>query len=65
MNTEPDGHWSRREFLKTAALAGSGALFGSHSDLAAAEAPPETKRIRLVSIPGVCVAPQYVSEELL
>src|SRR5687767_172953 len=57
--------WSRREFLKTAALAASGALFGSPSDSLAAEAPPETTRIRLVSIPGVCVAPQYVSEELL
>jgi len=31
----------------------------------AAEPPPETTRIRLVSIPGVCVAPQYVAEELL
>jgi NitT/TauT family transport system substrate-binding protein len=57
--------WSRREFLKTAALAASGALFGSPSDSLAAESPPETTRIRLVSIPGVCVAPQYVSEELL
>ena len=35
------------------------------SDSLAAEPPPETKRIRLVSISGVCVAPQYVSEELL
>ena len=58
-------HWSRREFLKTAALAASGALFGSPSDSLGAEAAPETARIRLVSIPGVCVAPQYVSEELL
>jgi NitT/TauT family transport system substrate-binding protein len=57
--------WSRREFLKTAALAASGALFGSPSDSLAAEPPPETTRIRLFSIPGVCVAPQYLAEELL
>jgi NitT/TauT family transport system substrate-binding protein len=65
MNTRRDGHWSRREFLKTAALAAGGALFGSPSDSLAAEVPPETTRIRLTSIPGVCVAPQYVAEELL
>jgi NitT/TauT family transport system substrate-binding protein len=51
--------WNRRQFLTTAAL------FGAPSDSLAAEPPPETKRIRLVSISGVCVAPQYVSEELL
>ena len=65
MRNQTNGGWSRREFLKTAVLAASGALFGSPSDSLAAEAPPETTRIRLVSIPGVCVAPQYVSEELL
>jgi NitT/TauT family transport system substrate-binding protein len=65
VSNQNNGGWSRREFLKTAALAASGALFGSPSDSLAAEAPPETTRIRLVSIPGVCVAPQYVSEELL
>jgi NitT/TauT family transport system substrate-binding protein len=31
----------------------------------AAEPPPETTRIRLVQIPGICVAPEYVAEELL
>jgi NitT/TauT family transport system substrate-binding protein len=57
--------WSRRDFLATAALAGTGALLGLPSNSLAVEAPPETTRIKLVSIPGVCVAPQYVSEELL
>ncbi len=65
VSNQNNGGWSRREFLKTAALAASGALFGSPSDSPAAEPPPETTRIRLVSIPGVCVAPQYVSDELL
>jgi NitT/TauT family transport system substrate-binding protein len=62
---EYESHWSRREFLQTAALAGAGALLGAPSESLAAEPPPETTRIRLVSVPGVCVAPQYVSEELL
>jgi NitT/TauT family transport system substrate-binding protein len=65
MSNQHNDHWSRRQFLSTAALAGAGTLLGLPSDSLAAEPPPETKRIRLVSIPGVCVAPQYVSEELL
>ena len=63
-NQRSDG-WTRREFLGTAALAGTTAFLGLRSNVIAAEPPPETTRIRLVSIPGVCVAPQYVSEELL
>jgi NitT/TauT family transport system substrate-binding protein len=31
----------------------------------AQEAPPETTRIRLTKVSGVCVAPQFVAEELL
>ena len=31
----------------------------------AAEPPPETTRIRLIQIPNICKAPQYVAEELL
>ena len=31
----------------------------------AQEAPPETTTIRLAKIPGICIAPQYVAEELL
>jgi NitT/TauT family transport system substrate-binding protein len=65
MNNHKSYRWSRREFLKTAALTGTGTLLGLHLNVAAAEPPPETTRIRLVSIPGVCVAPQYISEELL
>ena len=49
-----------------AALAGTGAaLLGLKSDAVAAEPAPETTRIRLTSIPGVCVAPRDGSEELL
>jgi NitT/TauT family transport system substrate-binding protein len=35
------------------------------SQIAAAEPPPETTRLRMTRIPGLCVAPQYVAQELL
>ena len=65
MSNHRSVYWTRREFLSTATLAGAGTLLGLRSDSLAAEPPPETTRIRLFSIPGVCVAPQYVAEELL
>ena len=57
--------WSRREFLTTAALAGTGALLGLRSKTLAGEARPETTRLRLVHGPSMCQAPQYLAEELL
>ena len=44
---------------------GTAGLPGLHAKRVAAEPPPETTRIRLVQIPGICQAPQYVAEELL
>ena len=55
--------WSRREFVEGLSAAGAVALFGAES--VAAEPPPETKRIRLVRIPSICRAPQYIADELL
>jgi NitT/TauT family transport system substrate-binding protein len=56
----------RREFVKgLTALAGAASLFGYDLRLAAAEPPPETTRIRLVHAPDICLAPQYLAEELL
>ena len=58
--------WDRREFVKgVTALGGSAALLGYDLTAARAEPPPETTRIRLSKIPGICIAPQYVAEELL
>ena len=57
--------WSRREFLARVAVAGGTGLTGLRSPPAAAEAPPETSRIRMIKVPGICTAPQYVAEELL
>ncbi len=56
----------RREFVKgLTAVTGATGLFGYDMRLAAAEPPPETTRIRFVHDPGICLAPQYLAEELL
>ena len=52
----------RRAFLG-GLLAASGGSIGARS--VAAEAPPETTRLRLLKFPSLCLAPQYVAEELL
>jgi NitT/TauT family transport system substrate-binding protein len=54
----------RRAFLKSAMAAGTGALFAT-SRARAAEAPPETTRVRLMKFPGLCLAPAYIAEDLL
>jgi NitT/TauT family transport system substrate-binding protein len=54
----------RRGFVAGAAAAGALALVGAPPS-ALAEPPAETTRIRLVRIPSICQAPQYVAEELL
>jgi NitT/TauT family transport system substrate-binding protein len=56
----------RRDLIKgIAALAGSAGLLGVDAGSAHAEPPPETNRIRLSKIPGICIAPQYVAADLL
>jgi NitT/TauT family transport system substrate-binding protein len=54
---------SRRHFLASASLAASGIVRARRS--LADEGPPETTSVRLSKIPGICIAPQYVVEELL
>jgi NitT/TauT family transport system substrate-binding protein len=65
VSKRPIDRWSRREFLSTAALAGTGALLGLQSDSLAAEPPPETTKVRLIRSPDICLAPLYMAEELL
>jgi len=65
MRKQRNDHWSRREFLGAAALAGTGALLGLRPEAIAAEPPPETKRIRLIRISSTCHTPQYLAEDLL
>jgi len=57
--------WSRREFVRGLSLAGTAGFLGVGADSVAAEPPPETRRIRLVRIPSICRAPQYVADDLL
>jgi NitT/TauT family transport system substrate-binding protein len=54
----------RRRFLATLSSAGTAGLICATNSVAE-EAPPETTTIRLAKNPSLCVAPQYVAEELL
>jgi NitT/TauT family transport system substrate-binding protein len=55
---------TRRKFLTTLSLA-SAAGFAAAPPLQAAEGPLEITSVRFVKIPGDCLAPQYIAEELL
>src|SRR3989454_11633202 len=65
MSPQHTRQFSRRRFLGGLTLAGTAGLLSLPPRSAAAEPPPETTRIRLIQIPGICQAPQYVAEELL
>jgi NitT/TauT family transport system substrate-binding protein len=56
---------SRRRFLGGVTLVGTAGLLGLCPGRGAAEPPPETTTLRLVRNPGICVAAEYVAEELL
>ena len=56
--------FSRREFLAGTSMLGATTLLGLPRT-AAAEPPPEIQKIRLVHEPAICLAPQYLAEELL
>ena len=54
----------RRKFLiRSLALAGGSLLPFANS--ARAEPPPEVSRIRIAKIPAICLAPEYLAEEML
>ncbi len=57
--------YSRRRLLAAAALVGAMTLVRP-SRSSAAEPPPEVTKLRLLKLnPGICIAPQYVANELL
>jgi NitT/TauT family transport system substrate-binding protein len=67
---------NRRDFLASLSVAGATAIPGARGSLAdevpgllptpaAAEPPPETTRLRVHHSLSLCLAPQYVAEELL
>src|SRR5437773_1269463 len=55
---------SRRIFLARAAAVGAASLL-PFPRIASAEPPPEITRIRFMHSPSICMAPQYVAEQLL
>jgi NitT/TauT family transport system substrate-binding protein len=55
---------SRRALLRTMSSAVAAAAISTRTT-SAQEAPPETTSVRLAKIAGICIAPQYVAEELL
>jgi NitT/TauT family transport system substrate-binding protein len=65
MSAPHTARWSRRAFLRGLTLAGTAGLFGLRSRPVVAEPPPETMKIKLVKVSGICIAPQYVAEALL
>jgi NitT/TauT family transport system substrate-binding protein len=56
---------SRRGFIRGLSGAGVATALGPHVGRASAEPPTETPRIRLPHLPGICLAPLTVAEELL
>jgi NitT/TauT family transport system substrate-binding protein len=57
--------WNRREFFRKFTLVGTAGLFGLKPWVSAAEPPPETTTLRLDQTGAICIAPQFVAEELL
>jgi hypothetical protein len=56
---------SRRDFLSTLSAAGAAGVFGARTPRAG-EAPPETSTVMIGGDPpGICIAPQYMAEDLL
>lgn len=64
MSNSHSTNYTRRQFLEGASALGAMSLLGL-SQPAAAEPPPETKKIRLIHAPSICLAPQLLAEELL
>src|SRR5689334_15788306 len=55
----------RRAFLSQSSALIAAPLLPQRPALARAEPPPETTRLKLVAVPAICLAPQYIAEALL
>src|SRR2546427_12337982 len=65
MKSDRTGSWSRRDFVRGLAVAGTAGFVGLRPATADAEPPPETTKLRLFEVPITCLAPQYMAQELL
>ena len=61
MTAQHAAGWTRRAFLGGVSVAGAAGLLGLYPRLGAAEPPPETTRLRLGRLPGICGAPLVVA----
>jgi len=64
MGEKSDSRFTRRTFLTGASALSAASLLGLPQK-AEAEPPPEVKKIRFVHTPAICLAPQYLAEDLL
>ena len=55
----------RRAFIRKLSAIGTASLFGLAHTRIAAQPAIETKRIRFVHAPSICIAPIYLAEEIL
>src|SRR6516165_4170625 len=55
---------TRRQFLSTVSLAGAAGLLRAPPALGTGTSL-ETTTVRIANVPGICIAPQYVAEDLL
>src|SRR5262249_39792149 len=65
MDDEGGGRNGRREFLSAASALGAAGLLGLPRASRAEAPPPEVRKIRLLHTNAVCLAPQYLAEDLL
>ena len=56
---------TRRRFLTTLSAVSAAGLVSAPRAPVAEEAPPETTTVRLAKTDGICIAPQYVADDLL
>lgn len=65
MDRSPMPDFDRRAFIARTYALGMASLLGFDKGSASAEPEPETKKIRFVHAPSICIAPQYIAEDLL
>jgi NitT/TauT family transport system substrate-binding protein len=65
MRAQQGAGWTRRRFIGRLTMTGVVGMLGLPPRRVTAEPPPETTRLRLGRLPGICGAPLVVAEEFL